>query len=206
MSDRQLIEFAGFQLDGGQRVLRRGEQKINVEPKAFDLLMYLATHRDRAVDKDELQQAVWPGTIVSETALTRCVMKARRAVDDDRDTQAIIRTVHGHGYQFVADIGPPATTHDPETSTAISEEHQGPVGGELVHHAVSQGVTEWDAEFEYVDFCAIKGEGEFSGGVEIRVSSRNVRDKTLLVFLLQFGEAFNNSIHTNFFSTANERE
>ena len=75
-----------------------------MEPKAFDLLVYLANHRDRAVGKDELQDTVWPGAIVTETALTRCVMKARRAVGDDRETQKIIRTVHGHGYQFVAEL------------------------------------------------------------------------------------------------------
>ena len=31
-------------------------------------------------------------------------MKARRAVGDDADTQAVIRTVHGHGYRFVAEL------------------------------------------------------------------------------------------------------
>jgi tetratricopeptide (TPR) repeat protein len=75
----------------------------------FDLLVFLVTHRDRAVDKDELQDQVWPGMVVTETALTRAVMKARKAVGDDAATQAVIKTIHGHGYRFVAPLEEPAT-------------------------------------------------------------------------------------------------
>jgi tetratricopeptide (TPR) repeat protein len=42
--------------------------------------------------------------IVTETALTRAVMKARKAVDDDASSQAIIKTLHGHGYRFIAEL------------------------------------------------------------------------------------------------------
>ncbi|MEL7045765.1 MAG: tetratricopeptide repeat protein, partial [Pseudomonadota bacterium] len=39
-----------------------------------------------------------------ETSLTRCVMKARRALEDDANQQRYIRTVHSHGYRFVGDL------------------------------------------------------------------------------------------------------
>ena len=81
----------------------------------FALLLYLIEERDRAVNKDEIQDAVWSGMVVSETALTRAIMKARRAVGDSADTQAVIRTVHGHGYQFIAELA------DKEAATAIPE-------------------------------------------------------------------------------------
>jgi DNA-binding winged helix-turn-helix (wHTH) protein/tetratricopeptide (TPR) repeat protein len=96
------LRFADCELDLATRELRRGGELVATEPRVFDLLAYLVAHRDRAVDKDEIQNAVWKGTIVSETALTRAIMKARRAVGDSADTQSAIRTVHGHGYQFVA--------------------------------------------------------------------------------------------------------
>jgi TolB-like protein/Flp pilus assembly protein TadD len=76
---------------------------VTVEPKVFDLLLYLMTHRDRVVGKTELLDALWPGVIVTDTSLSRCVMKARQAVGDDGEAQRVIRTVHGHGYQFVAE-------------------------------------------------------------------------------------------------------
>lgn len=71
---------------------------IAIEPKAFDLLVYLICNRDRAVDKNELQDEIWRGTIVTEAALTRCVMKARRAIGDD--AADAIRTLRRHGYRF----------------------------------------------------------------------------------------------------------
>jgi DNA-binding winged helix-turn-helix (wHTH) protein/tetratricopeptide (TPR) repeat protein len=100
--------FGACELDAAMRELRRDGHVVEVQRKVFDLLLYLVEHRHRAVDKDEIQRAVWPGVIVTETALTRAIMKARRAVGDDAERQAVIRTVHGHGYRFVALLEGPA--------------------------------------------------------------------------------------------------
>ncbi|MEJ2127629.1 MAG: winged helix-turn-helix domain-containing protein [Woeseiaceae bacterium] len=107
----EVYHFDECELDADLRELRVAGQPVTMQPKAFELLLYLVRNRHRAVDKDELQDALWPRSIVTETALTRCVMKARRAVDDDADKQAVIKTVHGHGYRFIArirDATPPA--------------------------------------------------------------------------------------------------
>jgi pimeloyl-ACP methyl ester carboxylesterase len=71
-------------------------------------LLYLVEHPQRVVGKDELQDAIWAGTIVTETALTRAVMKARRAVGDDTEQPAVIQTVQRHGYRFIAAVEGPA--------------------------------------------------------------------------------------------------
>lgn len=99
-----VFRFGEVVIDPRTREVRRGGETVAVQKRVFDLLLYLVTHRDRAVGKDELQERVWPGMIVTETALTRAVMKARRAVGDDSDRQAVIRTVHGHGYRFIAEL------------------------------------------------------------------------------------------------------
>ncbi|MCO4811426.1 MAG: tetratricopeptide repeat protein [Gammaproteobacteria bacterium] len=100
----EVYRFGECVLDAGRRELTLSGKPVTTQPKAFELLLYLVRHRDRAVDKDELQDALWPRSIVTETALTRCVMKARRAVGDNADRQDIIKTVHGHGYRFVASM------------------------------------------------------------------------------------------------------
>ena len=107
----QVFFFGSFRLDVAARELRRDGTPVELQPRVFDLLAYLVAHRERAVDKNEIQDAVWRRRIVTETALTRAIMKARRAVGDSAEAQALIRTVHGHGYQFVADVtvAPPAT-------------------------------------------------------------------------------------------------
>jgi DNA-binding winged helix-turn-helix (wHTH) protein len=42
--------------------------------------------------------------ILTESALTRCVMNVRRAVGDDPQRQDVVKTIHGHGYRFVATL------------------------------------------------------------------------------------------------------
>ena len=95
------FRFPPFTVDDAAREVRRNGPLVDVEPRAFDLLIYLIRHRDRAVSKDELQDEVW-GTIVSESAVSRSVMKLRKALED-RD-ESIIKTVPRFGYRFVAEV------------------------------------------------------------------------------------------------------
>ncbi len=97
-------EFAQFRLSVALRELARDGEALDVQRRVLDLLIYLIENRTRTVSKDEIQDAVWPGTVVTEAALTRAVMKARRALGDDGSEQQFIKTVHGQGYRFVAPV------------------------------------------------------------------------------------------------------
>ncbi len=114
--------FSDIQIVTSRREILRGGESIAVEPKVYDLILYLVENRDRAVDKSELQDAVWPGVIVTETALTRCVMKARHVMLDSAADQRVIRTVRSHGYQLVADIEITGGTDTARPETGTSEE------------------------------------------------------------------------------------
>ncbi len=96
--------FGPYELQAGRRELLHHGQPVAMEPKVFDLLVVLVRHHTRVVSKDELLATVWPGTFVSETALTRCVMKARKALGDDSQRQHSIKTLHGRGYRFVGSM------------------------------------------------------------------------------------------------------
>ena len=96
--------FRDCEVDFELREIRRADRVVAVEPKVFDLLVYMIKQRDRAVSKDELQDEIWRGVIVTEAALTRCVMKARRAIGDDVNGQEAIKTVRGHGYRFSTSV------------------------------------------------------------------------------------------------------
>ncbi len=108
-----VYDFSRCRLDARSRELMRDGKLVPIEQRAFNLLLYLVEHRDRAVSKDELQEAVWPRMILTESALTRCVMKVRRAVGDDPQRQSVIKTLHGHGYRFVAPVAGPAAAEGP---------------------------------------------------------------------------------------------
>ena len=104
MSEVREYRFSRCRVDVAARELWLGDSRVAIEPKAFDLLVYLIRNRHRAVDKNELQDNIWAGTIVTEAALTRCVMKTRRAIGDDARNPSAIKTVRGHGYRFSVDV------------------------------------------------------------------------------------------------------
>lgn len=113
--------FGDYELDGQLYQLRRVGELIELEPKVFDLLVYLIHHHDHVVSKDELLDKLWPKQVVSETALTQCVMAARKAVGDDGTRQHTIKTQHGRGYRFVAALTAPAPSAE---SGVLSQEEE----------------------------------------------------------------------------------
>ncbi len=100
----QTYRFGGFELDADARELRLGDEALPIQNKVLELLLYLIRARDRAVSKDEIIAAVWPGTVVTDAVLTRAVMKARKALAKDDVASQAIRTVHRHGYRFACPV------------------------------------------------------------------------------------------------------
>jgi DNA-binding winged helix-turn-helix (wHTH) protein len=92
--------FLACVLDTEARSLRRHD--VHLTAKAFEVLALLVSERPRAVPKAELLEAVWPGTFVTDASLARTIHEIRAAIGDDK-TGVAIRTVHGHGYSFVAE-------------------------------------------------------------------------------------------------------
>ena len=102
------FRFADRALDPDKRELWIGDAIRETEPKVFDLIAYLLEHRGRVISKNELQEALWPDIVVTEASLSRTIMKARRALEDDAHEPKIIRTVPRKGFRFIADVREPA--------------------------------------------------------------------------------------------------
>jgi len=107
-----IYRFADCELDTTTFELRCGGAARDVQPQVLELLRYLIENRDRMVTKDELFDEVWSGRIVSESALSSRIKAARQAIGDDGGTQRLIRTVHGRGFRFVAEIENSGTADD----------------------------------------------------------------------------------------------
>jgi DNA-binding winged helix-turn-helix (wHTH) protein/Tol biopolymer transport system component len=111
--------FGGFELDASQYELRRGGVPLHVEPRVLDLLFYLVRNRDRIITRQELFDNLWEEKFIGESALSRCVAEARKAITleglDDP-----IKTIHRRGYRFVV----PVTEEENGTdrSTAVQSE------------------------------------------------------------------------------------
>ena len=99
-----IYAFGPWELDTRVYELRHRGDVRAVEPQVFDVLVYLAANRDRVISKEELLEKLWADRFVSETTLTSRLKAARKAVGDDGKSQNVIRTLHGRGYRFVADV------------------------------------------------------------------------------------------------------
>jgi TolB-like protein/DNA-binding winged helix-turn-helix (wHTH) protein/Tfp pilus assembly protein PilF len=94
--------FGDFFLDLESGFLRRDGQEVLLRPKTFELLKQLVLRAGRLVPKNELVEAVWGATAVTDNSLAQCMFELRRALDDD--AQAMIRTVARRGYVFEAPV------------------------------------------------------------------------------------------------------
>ena len=100
--------FGGCMLDESRLELRVGNELVELERKPLEVLRYLLRHAGEVVTKDELQNAVWAGRILSETVLTKAVSRIREVLGDDGSS--LIKTVHGYGYRLVAEVRVDAAT------------------------------------------------------------------------------------------------
>ena len=98
------LVFGEYLLDTRRRELRRADTVCPVEPQVFDLLTYLAQHRDRVVQRQELFDELWTGKVVTDSTLSSRIKAARQAVGDNGQDQHTIATVHRRGYRFVAPV------------------------------------------------------------------------------------------------------
>jgi DNA-binding winged helix-turn-helix (wHTH) protein len=96
------FEFGPFKLDEASRVLRQGACEVPLQPRAFDLLVYLVRNRSRVVPKDELLAAIWPGVTVTDNSLQRAVSLIRKVLRDGGIDDAI-RNFSSKGYRFCID-------------------------------------------------------------------------------------------------------
>ena len=104
MLTAMIYRFDEFELDLDKAELRADGQRRPLEPRIFALLAFLVQNGDRLVSRDELLEKLWEGRVVSDDALYSAVKSARHALGDDGRAQRLIRTVHGRGFRFVANV------------------------------------------------------------------------------------------------------
>ena len=88
----QQVIFHPFRLDVGNQCLWRDEQAVPLTLKAFALLRYLAERPGQLATKEELLEAVWPETFVTDAVLKVRIGELRKALGDDARTPRFIET------------------------------------------------------------------------------------------------------------------
>ena len=99
------------------RLIKAGEV-IPVEPKAFRVLLFLLHNPQKLITKEELLNAVWGETAVSENSLTRSIALLRRLLGEDTHEPRFIETVATVGYRFIC----PVVNEESSASSQVAAE------------------------------------------------------------------------------------
>jgi DNA-binding winged helix-turn-helix (wHTH) protein len=108
-------QFGEFTLDVVRGCVLRAGEEIKLRPKVYETLKYLVEHPGQLIGKQELMQAVWPGSFVTDDSLVQCTLELRRALDDR--SQQLLKTVPRRGYLFTAEVIQRTTKPDPLPTT-----------------------------------------------------------------------------------------
>src|ERR687896_352794 len=106
MTSSDLLSFGDVRVDLAAERVWRGDDLVELEPKAFEVLRHLLHNPDRLISKQELFDTVWERTAVTDNALTRVVAQLRRALGDDARGARYIETVPTRGYRWVKPLAP----------------------------------------------------------------------------------------------------
>jgi DNA-binding response OmpR family regulator len=83
--------------------------EIALTAKEFDLLRFLMANPDRAVDRQEIFDAVWGQDFYGdESALNVYMRQLRQKIEPEPAAPRLIQTVRGVGYRFAASRDPVA--------------------------------------------------------------------------------------------------
>jgi predicted ATPase/DNA-binding winged helix-turn-helix (wHTH) protein len=126
--------FDQFLLDPATTCLWWRDQLVPLPPKPFAVLAYLVAHAGRVVTKDELLEAVWPETVVSEGVLKTCMGQIRQVLGETARMPQYIATVHRRGYRFIAPVTAiePAPTAPTTASPFHTPLHVRPEGSQTL--------------------------------------------------------------------------
>lgn len=114
-------QIRDVQLDAVRGVVRRGDAEFVLRPQTLAVLLFLIRNTHRVVSKEELFQAVWNDTAVTDDAVVQCVVEIRKAFGDEVKAPRFIRTIPKVGYRFVATADPVAAPVDSVAAAAPPE-------------------------------------------------------------------------------------
>lgn len=100
------FQIGDWLVDPADNCIQHGGDIRKVEPKAMDVLVFLADNQGRVVSREEIEQAVWAGRVVTTDSLSAAINKLRKALDDDPRRPNLIETVSKRGYRLLPPVTP----------------------------------------------------------------------------------------------------
>jgi DNA-binding response OmpR family regulator len=97
----QVMSFGALELDLPKREIRLSGQALNVKPKEFELLVFLAQHRGQVVTRELILERVWDWNFIGDSRTVDVHVRwLREKIETDPSVPVRLVTVRGAGYRF----------------------------------------------------------------------------------------------------------
>jgi DNA-binding response OmpR family regulator len=98
---KETLQFGNLQIDLTRREIIFDGRPLALKPKEFDLLLFLARHRGKALTREYLLQRVWGWEYSGNSRTVDVHVRwLREKIEDDPANPTRIITLRGSGYRF----------------------------------------------------------------------------------------------------------
>src|SRR5271156_4874564 len=104
MTESALLRIDLVNLCLWRRSAAGGDERLDLTPKTFDVLRYLAENAGRLVTHEELLSALWRDVHVQPEVLKSHILAVRNALGDDSANPRFIEKQRGRGYRFIGEL------------------------------------------------------------------------------------------------------
>jgi DNA-binding response OmpR family regulator len=101
-----MVRVGDLEFDRLTQQVSRAGQRIELTPKEYALLDYLASHPGRVLSRTMIVEHVWDQSFEGLTNIVDVYVRHLRAKIDDPYPTKLIRTVRGAGYRFTDEAAP----------------------------------------------------------------------------------------------------
>lgn len=100
MENQETLQILDWHCKLSTGEISNGHETQTLEPKAIELLFFLAHNHSTVLHKDRIMEAVWNNAVVSDDVLAKTISKLRKALGDDPKDPTYIETLPKRGYRF----------------------------------------------------------------------------------------------------------
>ncbi|GLQ89455.1 transcriptional regulator [Dyella flagellata] len=101
--------------------LSRDGRRVQIEPRAMDVLLALCTQAGQIISAEELLQRCWSGMVVGENQVHKAITQLRRALADNARSAVYIENIRKRGYRTVAQVLLPVADATPVNRKSWAE-------------------------------------------------------------------------------------
>jgi eukaryotic-like serine/threonine-protein kinase len=114
------FRFGEWEVSRTGNSLRRGDEQLQMEPRAMDVLVALCSRANEVISNDELLLACWGSTVYGDNPVHKTITQLRRLLGDNAANPSYIQTIRKRGYRAIAPVG---------IGTAVSRVQEGSWNG-----------------------------------------------------------------------------